>query len=231
MKAIILAGGLGTRLRPFTQILPKPMLPVGDRSILEIQIEHLKKFGVDEVIFAANYKSDLLQNYFGNGQRVGMKLTYSIEDKRLGTAGPLSLIKDNLSEPFIVMNGDILTNIDFNKAYDYHCSKSSILTVISKEVTFPLSYGNLKIKGDLIVEIQEKPDIKVDICSGLYVMSPGIFDHIPYNEAYGMDQLMQALIAKNIPVYRYQMEEYWLDIGRMEDYEQAQKDYSQVFEN
>ena len=231
MKAVILAGGLGTRLHPFTQIIPKPMLPVGDRSILEIQIEHLKKFGVDEIFFAANYKSDLLETYFGDGSKYGVKIEYSIEDKRLGTCGPLSLLKDKLDEPFIVVNGDVLTNIDYKKSMDFHNERDGTLTVVSKEVIYPLSYGNLVTEKDQVVGLVEKPDIKVMIVAGIYMMSPSVFKYIPDDEYFGMDQLINGMLEVKDPVYRYVMEEYWLDIGRMEDYEKAQKDVKIHFSN
>lgn len=224
MKAVILAGGLGTRLRPFTQIIPKPLLPVGDRSVLEIQIAQLKRHGVDEVIFATNYKSDLLVSYFGDGSRFGVKLTYSLEKKKLGTCGPLSLLKEKLKDSFVVMNGDILTNLDFRKAYDFHQAKKGVLTVVSKDVIFPLSYGNLISEGDQIVNIQEKPNIRVEISTGIYIMSSKIFEYIPYNQQFGMDELIQSLVDKHVPVYRYKTDKYWLDIGRLDDFEKAQTD-------
>jgi len=229
--AVILAGGLGTRLRPFTQILPKPMLPVGDSSVLEIQIERLALCGVREIYFAANYKADMLQSYFGDGSRFGVRLHYSIEKEPLGTCGPLSLLADQLTEPFIVMNGDILTNFDFGKAYRFHLATEGMFTVVSKVVSFPLSYGNLVTSGDRIIGMHEKPDIKLEIAAGIYMMSPAIFEYIPKNKYYGMDSLMRDLIACRRNVHRYCMEEYWLDIGRMEDYERAQKDVEAFFRN
>jgi len=228
-QAVILAGGLGTRLRPFTQILPKPMLPVGDRSILEIQISHLKKHEVHEIFFAANYKADMLKSYFGDGSKFGVKLFYSIEDKPLGTCGPLSLLVERLNEPFVVMNGDILTNIDLGKAYSFHLKQGGIFTVVSKMVTFPLSYGNLITNNNRIVAIHEKPDIQLEISTGIYLMNPEIQDFIPRNQTYGMDNLIQDLMARKIPIFCYRMADYWMDIGRMEDYEQAQKDITSIF--
>lgn len=227
--AVILAGGLGTRLRPFTQVLPKPMLPVGDSSVLEIQIDRLARCGVQEIYFAANYKADVLQRYFGDGSRFGVNLHYSIETHPLGTCGPLSLLVERLTEPFLVMNGDILTNLDFTKAYRFHLAKGGLFTVISKFVTFPLSYGNLITAQERIVEIHEKPDIKVEISTGMYVMSPGIFEFIPKDTYYGMDTLVRELLSCRLDVFHYRMDEYWLDIGRMEDYEQAQRDAESLF--
>ena len=133
MKAVILAGGLGVRLRPFTEIIPKPLLPIGEKSVLEIQIERLKKYGFDEIFLATNYKSNYIENFFGDGSRYGIKLKVSKEDKSLGTAGPLSLLKDKLTEPFVVMNGDILSLIDFEKFYNYSIKQQSVLTIAIKK--------------------------------------------------------------------------------------------------
>jgi len=228
-QAVIMAGGLGTRLRPFTEVLPKPMLPVGDRSVLEIQIERLARHGVRDVYFAVNYKADVLKAYFGNGERYNVNLFYSIEKKPLGTCGPLSLLAGKFDMPFIVMNGDILTNLDFTTAYRFHVATGGIVTVVSKIVTFPLSYGNLTTSGDRIVDIQEKPDLSVEIATGIYIMSPDILAFIPKDRLYGMDELLRDLLSRQIPVHRYRMEEYWLDIGRMEDYNRAQTEARSIF--
>ena len=144
MKAIILAGGLGTRLKPFTEVIPKPLLPIGEKAVLEIQIERLKKYGFDEIILATNYKSEYIKNFFGDGSRYGVKLKISQEEKPLGTAGPIKLLKDELNEPFIVMNGDILSLINFNKFYDFAVSKqiSPLILSIKKEIT-PFAFGNI----------------------------------------------------------------------------------------
>jgi len=190
--------------------------------VLEIQIAQLKKHGVDRIIFATNYKSDLLESYFGDGSKFGVSLRYSREETPLGTCGPLSLIRDELVDDFIVMNGDILTNLDFQKALQFHKNHQGALTVVSKDVTFPLSYGNIVADGDRIRSLEEKPDIHVEIVSGIYCMSPKILDYIPGNEPFGMDDCIQKLVALDVPIYRYKMLEYWLDIGRMEDYQKAQ---------
>lgn len=232
MKAIILAGGLGSRLRPFTETIPKPLLPIGEKSILEIQIERLKKYGVSEVFLATNYKSEYIGNFFGDGSRYGIKLHISKEDKPLGTAGPIKLLENELKdEPFIVMNGDILSLIDFGKLYDFAIAKNQLLTIaIKKEIT-PFEFGNIFFEGDVVTEIQEKPDFVNYILAGIYVMSPDVFKHIPADSYYGMDSLIRDLMNKGIPVIKYEMDEYWLDVGRVKDYEKAQKDYKEKFES
>jgi NDP-mannose synthase len=231
MKAIILAGGLGSRLKPFTEIIPKPLLPIGEKSVLEIQIERLKKYGFDEIYLATNYKSQYIESFFGDGSRYGVKLKISKEEKPLGTAGPLLLLKDVLNEPFLVMNGDILSLIDFEAFYKFSIEQNSLLTIaIKKEIT-PFAFGNIFFDGDLVTDIQEKPDIVMYILAGIYIMKPQIFDHFPVNEYFGMDQLIKLLIKRKLPVSKYDLKEYWLDIGRLGDYEQAQEVYATHFNN
>lgn len=226
MKAVILAGGLGMRLRPFTEVIPKPLLPIGEKAILEIQIERLKHYGFDEIFLATNYKSEYIESFFGDGSKYGVKLTISKEDKPLGTAGPLTLIKNHLDEPFLVMNGDILTLIDFLKFYNYAQEKERILTIAIKKELLPFSFGNIFFKEDFVTGIQEKPDIVTYILAGIYVMKPDIFEIIPRNQSYGMDTLIKAMLEKQIPVVKYEMQEYWLDIGRVDDFKEAQDFYN-----
>lgn len=230
MKAVILAGGLGSRLKPFTEAIPKPLLPIGEKSILEIQIERLRQHGFDEVYLATNYKSDYISNFFGDGSRYGVKLHISKEDKPLGTAGPIKLLQSELQdEPFVVMNGDILSLIDFSKLYQFALSKNQPLTItIKKEIT-PFEFGNIFFDGDVVTEIQEKPNLVNYILAGIYVMSPKIFDYIPADTYFGMDILIKKLMSENIPVIKYEMDEYWLDVGRVKDYERAQEDYNEKF--
>lgn len=230
MKAVILAGGLGTRLKPFTEVIPKPLLPIGEKSVLEIQIERLKKFGFDEIFLATNYKSDYIENFFGDGSRYGVKLMISKEEIPLGTAGPLLLLKDKLSEPFIVMNGDILSLIDFSKLYEFALTQDSYLTIsIKKEIT-PYAFGNIFFEGNKVTGIQEKPDIVMYILAGIYVMKPEIFEFFPKETTYfGMDTLILNMLDNNNLVTKYDLKEYWLDIGRLNDFEKAQKIYNEHF--
>ena len=229
MKAVILAGGLGTRLKPFTEAIPKPLLPIGEKAVLEIQIERLKKYGFDEIYLATNYKSEYIENFFGDGSRYGVKLKISKEDSPLGTAGPLKLLEKELDEPFVVMNGDILTLIDFGKLYALAKEKKSTLTItIKKEIT-PFQFGNIFYEGDFVTGIEEKPDLVNYILAGIYVMTPAVFDIIPPNKYYGMDHLITEMLETQKPIAKYEMSEYWLDIGRVKDYEKAQEEYNKHF--
>ena len=228
-KVVVLAGGLGSRLRPFTEVIPKPLLPIGEKSVLEIQVERFKHYGFDEVILATNYKAEYIENFFGDGSRYGIKLKVSKETKPLGTVGPLKLIEKELTEPFMVMNGDILTLIDFQKFFDFAVEKKSLLTVAIKKVLMPYAFGNIFFKGDLVTEIQEKPEFVTYALAGIYVMSPEILKLIPADEYYGMDSLLKRMLAEGLPVSKYEIEEYWLDIGRVDDFQKAQDLYERHF--
>ncbi|MDD5555827.1 MAG: sugar phosphate nucleotidyltransferase [bacterium] len=230
MKAIILAGGLGTRLKPFTSVIPKPLLPVGEKSVLEIQIDRLRKFGFDEIILTTNYKSDYIEKFFGDGSRYGVRLSVSREDVPLGTAGPLSLLRDRLAEPFILMNGDILTLADFGKLYAFGLSADSLLTIAIKKEILPFAFGNIFFSGDRVTGIQEKPEIITWIIAGIYVMKPGILDLIPDGTYFGMDALIRTMLEREMPVMKYELAEYWLDIGRVSDYERAHEIVKTHFE-
>ncbi len=229
MKAVILSGGLGTRLKPFTEVIPKPLLPVGEKAILEIQIERLRDAGFTDIFLATNYKSSYIENFFGDGSRYGVNLFVSKEDKPLGTVGPITLLKDKLVDPFLVMNGDILTLLNFRLMYRYGCQENAPLTVGVKKEILPFAFGNIFFNGNYVTEIQEKPNFELYILAGIYVMTPAVFDLIPHNQQYDMDKLMKRLLSDNIPIPKYDIEEYWLDIGRLGDYEKAQNAFEEKF--
>lgn len=228
-KVIILSGGLGTRLKPFTQVIPKPLLPIGEKAVLEIQIERFKQYGFEEIYLATNYKSSYIENFFGDGSRYGVKLIISKEEKPLGTAGPIKLLKSQLgNDPFVVMNGDILSLTNFSELYNFALSKPSLLTICIKKIITPYAFGNILFKDDLVVSIEEKPDFITYALAGIYVMKPGILEFIPENEYFGMDKLIKSLLDNNLPIHKYEINEYWLDIGRVEDYESAQTTFFEM---
>ena len=229
MKAVILAGGLGTRLKPFTEVIPKPLLPIGEKAVLEIQIEHLKQHGFDEVYLATNYKSNYIENFFGDGSRYGVKLIISKEEKQLGTAGPLTLLKSELTEPFILMNGDILSSINFTDFYNFAIKRDSVLSISIKKMIMPYSFGNIFFNEDIVTGIEEKPDIVTYALAGIYMMKPEIMNFIPDNEYYGMDSLIKNMLSAKSPISKYELNDYWLDIGRVDDFESAQKDFKENF--
>lgn len=229
MKAVILSGGLGTRLRPFTEVIPKPLLPIGEKAVLEIQIENLRKHGCTEVYLATNYKSSYIEKFFGDGSDYGVKLTISKEKDPLGTAGPVKLLEQYLSEPFIVMNGDILTSLDYQRLYEFACTQNSLLTVCTKEKITPFQFGNIFTSGDLVVGIDEKPDLITTILAGIYVFKPSLIELIPPGVYYGMDTLIKDMLSKSLDITHYPVQEYWLDIGQIRDYDEAQLIYNKHF--
>ena len=229
MKAVILAGGLGVRLKPFTQVIPKPLLPIGEKSILEIQIERLRQYGFKDIFLATNYKSDYIERFFGDGSEYGINLTISREQEPLGTAGPLSLLKDMLDTPFLVMNGDILSLVDFAKLYKFAIKQESLLTITIKKEIMPFDFGNIIYEGERVTGIEEKPDIVMYILAGVYVMKPDIFRFLPEHTFFGMDMLIKAMLAEKNTVTKYELKEYWLDIGRIDDYYTAQQEYNKHF--
>jgi len=226
MDAMILAGGLGVRLHPLTKVLPKPLLPIGERAVLEIQIERLRSYGIKNVYLSTNYKSAFIESYFKMNPQDGISLTVIKEEVPLGTAGPVRLLKDKLSEPFILMNGDILTLLDFGKFYDFALQEKTCLTVAIKRHITPFAFGNIFFEDNHVTRIEEKKDLINYILTRIYVMTPEIFDHIPDNAYYGMDHLIQSLLKKQIPVSVYKMDEYWLDIGQIDDLQKAEEEYT-----
>jgi NDP-sugar pyrophosphorylase family protein len=230
MKAVILAGGLGTRLKPFTEAIPKPLLPIGEKAVLEIQIEHLKKYGFNEIYLATNYKSKYIENFFGDGSKFGVKLIISKEEKPLGTVGPLTILKDRLKEPFLLMNGDILSAVNFSSLFNFALAKKAPLTITVKKLITPFEFGNILFEKDFVTNIEEKPDMVNYIMAGIYVLTPEVFDVIPMDTYYGIDKLIEFYLKEKIPVAKYEINEYWLDIGRIADYEKAQEDYKTNFE-
>lgn len=231
MKAVILAGGLGTRLQPFTQVIPKPLLPVGESSVLEIQILSLARCGFGEVYIATNYKSDYIEAFLGDGRKYGVRLTISRETTPLGTCGPVTLLRDRLTEPFVLMNGDILTTLDFRALYGFAVDSDADLTVATKEIVTPFNFGKVTSEGPYIVAVEEKPDLRIEILAGIYVLKPPVLDLIPDGQYFGIDSLIRLMLTGRRKVARYPMKDYWLDIGRVEEYRQAQEAYDRHFDH
>jgi NDP-sugar pyrophosphorylase family protein len=221
-SAVILAGGLGKRLYPLTKALPKPLLPVGSKSILESLILLLKKNNIKKIYLATNYLHDKIVDKIGNGKKFGIKIIFSREEKRLGTCGPLSLLKSKLTEPFFVINGDILTNANLIKISSY-VKKKSLLTVVTKEINLPFRFGKITAKNGYISKLEEKPTYKQEILAGIYLFKPEIFKFIPENRYFGMDDLIKKLMKKKIKISKYLLKSYWIDIGQLDDYEIAKQ--------
>lgn len=230
-KVVIMAGGLGTRLSPLTDATPKPMLHVGNKPILETIIENFSKYGYTDIILSVSYKSHVIEEYFGDGSAFGVRIEYIHESKRMGTAGALSLVRDRLREPFFVMNGDLLTNINFEHMHDYHRSHNAVATMAVREYDFQVPYGVVNVSDGRIASIEEKPIHKFFVSAGIYILSPQALAHIPDDELFDMPTLFEKLVAHGISAVSFPIREYWLDIGRIGDYEKANNEYSGVFSN
>ncbi len=226
MEAVILAGGLGTRLKPYTTVIPKPIVPVGEKAIMEIVINQLASYGVKKITVAVNHLAQLIMAYFGNGERYGLQIDYSMEDKPLGTIGPLKLIK-HLPENFLVMNGDILTDFDFESFFNQHIESESIATIATYERDVKIDFGVLNYDGTTkkINRFTEKPTHHYSVSMGIYAFSKKILNYVPDNKAYGFDQLMLDMIDQGESIQSYPFDGYWLDIGRPDDYEKAGREY------
>ena len=229
-KVILMAGGLGTRLSPLTDTTPKPMLHVGNKPILETIIENFSKYGYTDIILSVSYKSHVIEEYFGDGNQFGVEISYVHESKRMGTAGALSLMRENLTEPFFVMNADLLTNVNFQYMQDYHLSHDAVATMAVREYDFQVPYGVVNVQDGKISSIEEKPTHKFFVSAGIYMLSPEILVSIPDDEFFDMPTLFQKLIAEKRNAVSFPIREYWLDIGKMSDYERANNEYGGVFD-
>ena len=219
--ALILAGGKGTRLQPYTTVLPKPLMPVGDYPILEIVIRQLKRFGFKRIILTIGYHYELFQAFFQAGKRWGIRIEYSREDRPLGTVGPLKLIK-NLDENFLVMNGDTLTDLNYRTLYRLHMQENNIMTVATKRRSVRIDYGVIKDdKDNNLNSYTEKPELNYTVAMGVTVMSKKVLDLIPERKHFDLPDLVKEMIRRMIPIRCYHFEGYWLDIGRPEDYQLA----------
>lgn len=217
-RAVILAGGKGTRLRPYTVVLPKPLMPLGDYPILEVILRQLVHAGFDHITMTVNHQADLIKTFFGTGEKWGIKIDYSLEDKPLYTMGPLSLIND-LPENFLVMNGDILTDLDFAAFYNDHAANKNIFTISSYIREHVNLYGVLESdENQKLVDFKEKPVTRFEVSMGIYMLNKAVLEYIPHNEPYGFDHLMLDLIKANKNATVRPFEGYWLDIGRPDDY-------------
>lgn len=225
---VLMAGGLGTRLGELTKTVPKPMLHVGNKPILETIIEKFAKYGYTNFILSVNYLSHVIEEYFGDGSRLGVTISYVHEQKRLGTAGALSLMSDKLKEPFFVMNGDLLTNVNFEHFHNYHLAQNALGTMGVREYDFQVPYGVVNIENGKIVSIVEKPVHKFFVSAGIYMLSPDVLSIVPDNDFFDMPSLFDTIIAKGSYTASFPIHEYWLDIGRIHDYEQANSEYHKL---
>ena len=218
MRAVILAGGQGARLRPYTTILPKPLMPVGNYPIAEIIVRQLRYYGIENITFAVGYLHQLIEAYFGDGSRWDVKIDYLYEERPLGTAGPLARL-DKFDEPLIVLNGDILTDLNFADFYQAHLASDSDITIASFTKKINIDLGVIKTDAaTAVVDYIEKPQYSFQVSMGVYVFSPTVVHFIPEDRHFDFPDLVKALISAHRRVEVYPLEGLWLDIGRTEDY-------------
>ena len=223
LRAIILCGGKGERLKPFTITLPKPLMPVGEYPILEIVIKQLVENKITNITLAVNHQAKLIESFFGDGSAWGAKIDYSLESKALGTVGPLSII-DNLPDNFLVMNADILTDLSFLTLFTKHLKNKNIMTISGSERKQHIDFGVLKRnKKNNLISFLEKPTDNHLVSMGIYILNKSILNYIPKNKKYGFDQLIYKLLKNKIQIGVIAHKKYWLDIGRPDDYVEAIK--------
>ena len=227
-KIILMVGGLGTRLRPLTENTPKPMLKVGNKPILQTIVEKFAEYGYTNIVMCVNYKSHVIQDYFEDGKEFGVNIEYILEEQRMGTAGALSLLKEKPTEHFFVMNGDLLTNINFEHLHQFHIINNAIATMCVREYEFQVPYGVVNIENSKITSIKEKPVHSFFVNAGIYMLSPEILDYIPQNQFYDMPTLFEKLIEQKQNAISFPIREYWLDIGRIDEYNKANEEYDEV---
>ena len=228
-KVILMVGGLGTRLRPLTNDVPKPMLDVGNKPILHTIVENFVKYGYTDIIMCVNYKSEIIKEYFGNGDKFGVKIEYVLESKRMGTAGALSLLQKRPKDDFFVMNGDLLTNVNFEYLHEYHKDSNALASICIRKYEMQVPYGVVNVRANKVTSIEEKPTQSFFVSAGIYMFSPIVLDFIPKGVFYDMPTLFSELLKHDFPIHPFPIREYWLDIGRMDEYRRANDEYEGVF--
>jgi NDP-sugar pyrophosphorylase family protein len=229
-RAVILAGGKGTRLKPYTAVLPKPLVPVGDVPVLEIIIRQLRENGFSHITIAVNHLAEIIKAFFGDGSKWGLQIDYSMETKPLNTMGPLKLIPD-LPENFLVMNGDVLTDLNYAQLHEQHVAENNLFTIAAYHRQQKVDFGVLDIGLDgHLTGFREKPAYEYMVSMGVYMLNRRVLDVIPDNTSYGFDELMLELIKRGTPASTKSFKGYWLDIGRPEDYEKACSEFERFMD-
>jgi dTDP-glucose pyrophosphorylase len=223
--AVILAGGEGRRLLPLTADTPKPMLKVGDMPILERLVRTLVDSGIADIYISVNYRADVIESAIGDGHRLGARVRYLHEGVKLGTAGPLSLLRDIPPGPFLVVNGDIVTTYDFKHLYDYHWRHRCVITVGAIEYKIQVPYGTLRLAGHYLLGLEEKPIVRLACAGGIYAINPEVLSYIPRDRKFDMTDLLEDVVRDGLPVSAFAIHENWLDVGQPDDLAAAQARY------
>jgi dTDP-glucose pyrophosphorylase len=228
---ILMAGGLGTRLHPLTHSQPKPLLEVGSKPILETIIENFADHGFYNIFLCINYKGEMIKKYFGDGSRWDVDIKYIEEPRRMGTAGALSLLPNKPEVPFFVMNSDLLTKVDFVRLLHFHQKHTASATLCTREYAHQIPYGVINLEGHEVVDMVEKPTHRFNVNAGIYVLEPDTLDNIPSDCYFDMPSLIDKLLEQKKLVGSFPIHEYWIDIGRMQEFKQAHDDYEEQFHN
>ena len=227
---VLMAGRLGTRLKQFTKDIPKPLLKIGDKPILETILGNFIEHGFSRFFISVNYKSEQIEAHFKDGSQWGVQIDYLREDKKLGTAGALCLLPGKPAAPVLVMNGDVLTKVNFQQLLDFHLEHKAVATMCVREYDFQVPYGVVKLDRHRIVAIEEKPIQRFFVNAGIYVLEPDALDLVPHDEYFDMPILFEKLVERHQETAVFPVREYWLDIGRIDDFDRAQVEFSKVFE-
>lgn len=226
---IIMAGGLGSRLGSLTQNCPKPLLKVGSQPVLQTIVENFIAYGFHNFYFSVNYKAEMIKEYFGDGSKWNINIKYIHENKRMGTAGALSLLPEKPTMPFFVMNGDILTKVNFLQLLEFHTEHRAVATMCAFKYDLQIPYGVLQVDNHRLIHIKEKPVESFFVNAGIYILEPKSLDHIPTDTFFDMPSLYETLIDTKQDAAVFPLREYWLDIGHMSDFERAQDDFKDIF--
>jgi len=226
---VLMAGGLGSRLKPITDDIPKPLIRVGDKPILETVLGGFIKAGFGRFFISVNYKAEMIREYFGDGSAWGVEISYLEENDRLGTAGALSLLPERPKHPFFVMNGDLLTTVNFEQMLKYHREHQAFSTVCVREHSVTVPFGVIDFDDHRLLGIREKPTQKFFVNAGVYLLDPGVLDHIGENEVIDMPTLIGRTIACGKPSVVFPLREYWIDVGRLEDLQRASDEFQRIF--
>jgi NDP-mannose synthase len=223
MKAVIQSGGRGTRLRPYTMVLPKPLMPVGSKPVLERLLNWLRRNGCRDVYITTGYLGNLIQGVCGDGSQWDLDIKYTEEREPLGTVGALTLLREELDSTFLVLNGDVMTDLNLNAFVDFHRKRGSALTIATARRSVRIDFGILEDNGGRVVQFMEKPNLTHIVSMGVYCMEPNVLEYIPSGSPFGFDDLMACMLARNVPVHIFPHNGFWLDIGRIEDFQKAQE--------
>ncbi len=225
LTAVIMAGGKGTRLHPYTLVLPKPLMPVGGQPVIEILLMWLRRSGIEKCYISTGYLGHLIRALCGDGSQWGMQIDYSLETHPLGTIGALKLLKNELDSTFLVLNGDLITDLDLREFTRFHHEHGGAISIATTKKNIHTDLGVISHINSLMTEFKEKPTISHDVSMGIYCLEPSILNMIPDNVPFGFDSLMHQAMFLNMPVHIYKHDGLWMDIGREEDFLEAQKSF------